>query len=328
MTAQKNGGDFSAESFWKFFRESPACRLNLLREEKVQVLMETESTNSVLMNLGSNQVPLLDPSGNLTEAGKSLDLNLCASACQTKGRGRLGRTFVSPDSTGIYFSLSIVAPGGIHDPGIYTVTSCVAVCRAIEKLYGTKCSIKWVNDIYCGGKKICGILTEGIVNSQAARIEGAVIGIGINILSSSEFSGDLKSKAGGILDERANGSGQSAVSLQFNRSQLLAECINQIILAMSAEGLIPHGESSIDGLKTTPAIQATRTWPTVLDEYRSRSILMGKTVTVTQVIGSEDSRYSATVTGISDDYGLLVRLADGECRTLHSGEVSLHETKL
>ncbi len=308
MTEQKNGDQFTAESFWKFFRESAAGHLGLLREEKVQVLKETDSTNSVLMNLGSRAVPLLDPCGNLTESGKNLDLRVCASACQTKGRGRLGRTFVSPDSTGIYFSLSVVAPGGIHDPGIYTVTSCVAVCRAIEKLYGTRCSIKWVNDIYCGGKKICGILTEGIVNSQASRIEGAVIGIGINILSSAEFSGDLRSKAGGILDGKANGSddGETSGAPAFNRSQLLAECISQILLAMNSEDVMPA----------------------VLDEYRSRSILTGKTVTVTQVIGSEDSRYNATVTGISDDYGLMVRLADGSSRTLHSGEVSLHETRL
>ena len=76
----------------------------------------------------------------------------------------------------------IYAPeNGITEPAKLTAFSAVAVCRAIKKLYGIQPSIKWINDIFIGGKKVSGILTEGIMNFETARIESAVIGIGINI---------------------------------------------------------------------------------------------------------------------------------------------------
>ena len=94
---------------------------------------------------------------------------------QTAGRGRLGRTFVSPRGTGLYMSL-LIRPDEHFEPGRFTVLAAVAVCRAIEELTPLRPRIKWVNDLFLRGKKICGILAEGAG-------ECAVVGIGVNLLT-------------------------------------------------------------------------------------------------------------------------------------------------
>lgn len=89
---------------------------------------------------------------------------------QTGGRGRLGRAFQSPGGTGLYMSLLLPLPGG---PPV-TITAAVAVCLAIEETTGLAPKIKWVNDLFLRGKKVCGILAEGVENQ-------VVVGIGVNV---------------------------------------------------------------------------------------------------------------------------------------------------
>ncbi|MBQ0039639.1 MAG: biotin--[acetyl-CoA-carboxylase] ligase [Treponema sp.] len=256
-----------------------------------------DSTNTFLMNKAAEHVPLLDEKGTLTDGGKKFNLQVMAAETQTKGRGRLGRTFESPDHSGIYFSFAFVPEGGISDPALITVSACVGVCRAIEKTYGIKSRIKWVNDIYCNGKKVCGILTEGIVNPAAGRIDGCVCGIGINIRTGDTFDSQLKNKAGGILD------GIDPSTKMAGRREFLQCCLDEI------HEILIGGQN-------------------IIQEYKDRSLLSGMTVTVTPVIGDDTTSYKGTVTEITDDFGLKVILEDGSEKTLHSGEVSLHDTDL
>ena len=95
---------------------------------------------------------------------------LCADS-QTAGRGRLGRSFLSPENTGIYMSLLLPLP---EDDLPLTVRAAAAVCRAVEEVTGQRLLIKWVNDLFLDGKKVCGILAEGVENM-------AVLGIGLNV---------------------------------------------------------------------------------------------------------------------------------------------------
>ncbi len=95
---------------------------------------------------------------------------LCADS-QTAGRGRLGRTFLSPEGTGIYMSLLLPLRS---DDLPLTIRAAVAVCRAVEEVCGLSLKIKWVNDLFLQGKKVCGILAEGVENM-------AVLGIGLNV---------------------------------------------------------------------------------------------------------------------------------------------------
>src|SRR5574344_1418381 len=113
---------------------------------------------------------------------------------QTSGRGRLGRKFYSPENTGIYFSI-IYSSREIINPGIITATAAVAVCRAIEKIYNVSAKVKWVNDVFVNNKKVCGILTEGIVNSKTLKIEAAIIGRGINIIFNKNLPEELDRKS-------------------------------------------------------------------------------------------------------------------------------------
>ena len=83
---------------------------------------------------------------------------------QTGGRGRLGRSFHAPAGTGIYMSLILKTAADFSKAMLVTTAASVAVCRAIRKVCGADPQIKWVNDIYLNGKKVCGILTEAVTD--------------------------------------------------------------------------------------------------------------------------------------------------------------------
>lgn len=109
---------------------------------------------------------------------------------QTAGKGRLGRSFYSPKDTGIYMTYVFPIDKLCTDMVRVTTAACVAVARVLN--CGVK--IKWVNDLYLGGKKICGILTETV---KAAEHNYIMIGIGIN-LTTADFPDDIRHKAGAI----------------------------------------------------------------------------------------------------------------------------------
>ena len=103
--------------------------------------------------------------------------NVCIIADrQTAGRGRLGRTFESPMG-GLYMSFTVYGADTLGDH--LTAKTAVAAARAIEKVTHLDCGIKWVNDIYAGGKKLCGILAEGVW--QNGKLAAVIIGIGVNL---------------------------------------------------------------------------------------------------------------------------------------------------
>lgn len=108
---------------------------------------------------------------------------------QTAGKGRLGRSFYSPADTGIYMTYVF----RVGEIGMDTVRVTTAASVAVAKALNCGAQIKWVNDLYCGGKKICGILTE------TAKMEHTyvLVGIGIN-LTTTDFPGDIRQKAGSI----------------------------------------------------------------------------------------------------------------------------------
>lgn len=116
---------------------------------------------------------------------------------QTAGRGRQGKSFYSPPKTGIYFSLVIRPHTSLQNAVTATTAAAVAVCRAIETLTDKKPKIKWVNDVYLDGKKICGILTEAMSNFEDGTVDSVIIGIGVNI-NTSDFPDSVE--GAGCLD--------------------------------------------------------------------------------------------------------------------------------
>ena len=150
--------------------------------------------------------------------------------------------------------------------------------------------IKWVNDIYLGGKKVAGILTEGQLSIESGRLEFAVVGIGFNLLvPDGGYPEEIRQRAGAIFESRA-----SLPDDIYNR--LAAQFTNEYFK-------IYPGLASAD----------------FLDEYRARSFIIGRTVTVLRGIDS----WEAEVAAINDDFSLSVRSADGKIERLSSGEVTL-----
>ncbi|MCM1114857.1 MAG: biotin--[acetyl-CoA-carboxylase] ligase [Clostridium sp.] len=133
---------------------------------------------------------------------------------QTAGRGRQGKSFYSPASTGIYFSLVIRPKTNLQNAVTATTAAAVAVCKAVEKLTDKNPKIKWVNDVFLNGKKICGILTEAITNFEEGVVDSVIIGIGVNI--NTESFPDSAQQAGSL-------------DTDINRSLLIAEICNELI---------------------------------------------------------------------------------------------------
>ena len=213
------------------------------------------------------------------ELAASGERNVCVVADrQTGGRGRRGRSFFSPSGSGLY--LSAVLPP--EDLTLLTVRAAVCVAETLEGAIGEQTEIKWVNDILLHGKKICGILAEGAFGPDR-KLEYAVVGIGINVLRT-EFPPELLDVAGDV---------ESLTGRRLDKSILLDRLLAKLE-------------------------EKTRTPADILLQYRNRSMVIGKPVTVTR--GTE--RFRANALSVDDSGGLWVE-RDGEKMLLSSGEVSV-----
>lgn len=176
-----------------------------LNRKKIENLTENYSV-FVYDTIGSTNV-------EAREIAKQVDTNIIVcSEEQTQGKGRQGKSFYSPKNTGLYFS--VVLPRSENTVNITCLTA-VAVTRAIEKLTDLKPQIKWVNDIYVDGKKVCGILVQAIENNRL------VIGIGVNI-STADFPYEISDSA-------------SSLNRDIDRNELLAEIVKNISVLESID---------------------------------------------------------------------------------------------
>lgn len=155
-------------------------------------------------NMDVLHYPCVDSTNNcckrLLADGKKGEFLVIADE-QSAGRGRQGKSFYSPSKTGVYFSLVLRPHTALQNVVTATTAASVAVCRAIEELTDKKPKIKWVNDVYLDGKKICGILTEAIGNFEENIVDSVIIGIGINI-NTQDFPDDIS--IAGCLNTKVN----------------------------------------------------------------------------------------------------------------------------
>ena len=239
-----------------------------------QVFPVVASTNTLLKSMALEDAP----------AGTAV-----VAVQQSAGRGRLGRRFYSPSGSGLYLSL-LLRPD-LSPPEATRLTACaaVSVAESIEELSGKAAGIKWVNDVYMGGKKVCGILTEAGLDLESGRLGFVVVGIGIN----------LREPEGGFPEEISRIAG--AV---FNR-----EAIPELRSRLAA--LI------LDKLTDYAADPAS---DQLFEAYKKRSFVPGKNILVLSP-GKEPVKAEAL--DLNRDYSLLVRLADGSTQSLSSGEVSI-----
>ncbi len=219
------------------------------------------------------------------ENGEKEGLVIVASA-QTEGKGRRGRSFFSPGGTGVYMSI-LLRPTLLGSDALHiTTAAAVAVAEGIEAVSGKKAEIKWVNDIFVGGRKVSGILTEGSSDLETGRLSYAVLGIGVNVLPpEGGFPKELAGIADSLFEKDAG---------EF-RNALIASILNSFYRYYSR---LPERD--------------------YLRQYKERSMVIGKRVAVLQ--GAE--REEGLVLGI-DDHARLMVLIDGETRFFSSGEVSV-----
>ncbi len=301
----------------ELFSETFSNRFPELSDCQIECFKEIDSTNTYAKRLLAECGNLRDSRGQLTPAGKRFHKAVIVAEKQTAGRGRLGRTFVSPEKTGIYISVIYAPEGGITNPARLTASAAVAICRAIKNVLAhhpeaadIEPQIKWINDIFVGGKKVCGVLAEGVANFESGMIEAAVVGMGINIKKNkTAFEGELADVAG-TLEDALSQTSPDAPAPSISRVQLAAEIAGQVLNIFEEDSSSPAAHKSI------------------IKEYKEASFLLGQELTVYPLIGDEKSSYKARATDIDENAGLIVTLKDGSQRTLSSGEVTLKSSSL
>ena len=212
---------------------------------------------------------------------------LIISETQTSGRGRLGRSFYSPRSTGLYLTLIIPPILKDTDISLLTPAAAVAVTRVLSGITEKDLKIKWVNDIYADDKKICGILAEAVADIENGGFAGFAVGIGIN-LDTRDFPDDIANIA------------DSLRTPDTDRARLAAEIANKLFdfaEKLSEKEFLP--------------------------EYRSRSYVTDKDIYFIK----HGEKTNAHAIGIDDDGGLIVKLENGDITVLRGGEISIRLNK-
>ena len=207
---------------------------------------------------------------------------------QTGGRGRMGRSFLSPKDKGIYLSMLFrpeIPPARAVN---LTAFAAVAVCEGVEAVCGARPGIKWTNDIILNGKKLCGILTEMSVEGETGALQYIVTGIGVNV-NQSDFPQSLRGMATSLSMELGH---------EVPRGRLCA-------------GII----SAMDGMYHT----WRRGGGDTLARYRARCVTLGREVRLLRG-GTEKEAFAEE---IDEDFGLIVRYPDGRRETVNTGEVSV-----
>jgi len=241
-------------------------------------LDEVDSTNSYLKQLAAQGAP----HGTVVIA-----------EAQSGGRGRMGRPFVSESGKGLFLSL-LLRPDGEAAKNVTTLTSLVAVCvcEAIAAVAGVEPSIKWVNDILVGDRKLCGILLEMSMVAELGQVDYVVVGVGINVhYQASDFPVELRERVTSLA---------MLTDEPMSRARLAAELIDRL--------------AEMYASLADPSDYVAR--------YRARSATAGREILI---LRGGESR-PAFAEGIAEDCGLQIRYPDGTEEVLYYGETSIRGT--
>jgi len=209
---------------------------------------------------------------------------------QTGGRGRQGRSFLSPKGKGVYLTLLYRPKVSLAYAPTLTAYAAVAVCDGIEAACGVRPGIKWTNDILLGQKKISGILTEMSVEGETGALQYVITGIGMNVLHEpGDFPPELREAAGSL---------SMALGRPVSRSRLCACVINALEDMYAAW---PAGSGDY------------------YERYRSGCLTRGRYIRFLR----QGEYVEAYAEDIDPQFGLIVTHADGTRETLRAGEVSI-----
>lgn len=242
----------------------------------IRVFQETSSTNEVADKLGRDGVK---------------EGVVVFAESQTKGRGRLGRNWVSPAGKGLWMSVLLRPPLPPQCATQVTVAAAAALHRAIEARAGLKAEIKWPNDILLGGKKVCGILTE--MSAETEKIKYIVLGIGLNVnFESADFPPELRATATSLKIE----AGKS-----FSRAEIAAGILRAL---NDTYGAILKGQ-----------------FEKIADEWESHCATVGREVEIDTGTRVIHGRAEA----LDSEGALLVRTQHGRLERIIGGDVTLRK---
>lgn len=243
--------------------------------EALHCYQQVGSTNTLAKKMAARGAP----HGTVLVAG-----------AQSEGRGRMGRSFLSPPDSGVYLSI-LLRPACAPEALMHlTCAAAVAAADAVEKVTGTAPQIKWINDLVMGSRKVAGILTELALCPGTGRVDYAVIGIGINCRQQArDFPEELREVAGSLAMATGTDVAPSA----------MAAALMEALWKMDLQLL--SGKAAI------------------MDRYRQRCLTLGREVSL---LRSGEIRHGS-VLDMDDDGALLVRLSDGHTEWINSGEASV-----
>lgn len=242
----------------------------------IRVFEQTTSTNDVIEKLARD--------------GVREGVVVFAEA-QTKGRGRLGRKWISPERKGLWFSVLLRPDLRPQEATQLTVASATALRRAIQSETGLKPEIKWPNDLLVGGKKVAGILTE--LSAELDRVKHVILGIGVDVnLGAGEFPPELRKQATSLKIEAGR---------VISRPELAAAILRELD---SDYARICAGKFS-----------------GIADEWEKHCTTIGKEVTVQ--IG--DRKIRGRAESLDDAGALLLRTEHGRLETITGGDVTLEK---
>jgi BirA family biotin operon repressor/biotin-[acetyl-CoA-carboxylase] ligase len=242
----------------------------------IQVFEQTTSTNDVIEKLARDGVK---------------EGVVVFAESQTRGRGRLGRKWISPARKGLWFSILLRPDLRPQETTQLTVASATALRRAIQSETGLKPEIKWPNDILIGGKKVAGILTE--LSAELDKVRCVILGIGIDVnLDAGELPAELKKTATSLKIETGE---------MVSRAELAAAILRELDEDYSC---VCAGKFS-----------------KVADEWEKHCATIGRNVTVQ--IGERKIRGRAE--SLDDDGALLLRTEHGHLERITGGDVTLEK---
>lgn len=232
--------------------------------------------------LGSTNTAAMELAGGKTSEGA-----LVIAEVQTEGKGRLGRKWVSVSGVGLWFSVILkpkISPRRATD---LTFIAGLAVAKAISAHTGLKAGLKWPNDVYINGKKICGILTE--IKSGPDLVQFLVLGIGINVnTAKASFPKEFRDHA-------------TSVALELGREVSRLALLKEILLELEIKYEVYKKEG----------------FESFLSDWKKNSITMDKRV---KVKGLHEN-YEGIAEDIDKDGALLLRRDSGELQKIYSGDV-------
>ncbi|MBE0425475.1 MAG: biotin--[acetyl-CoA-carboxylase] ligase [Nitrospirae bacterium] len=222
-------------------------------------------------------------------AEKSDEGTVVLADSQERGRGRLGRAWISPPGTNIYMSVIIKPTLGNENITLITIMAAVSCAIALRRLTGLDISIKWPNDIVLNNKKLGGILTELKIYDK--KIIFAIIGIGINVnVGIDVFPEDVRKIATSLRRETGR---------VYSRNEIVAEILNEIDYWHK---FLNEKDKNI-----------------LLSEWQRFASTLGREVMV--VTGKES--YRGLAESIDNQGMLMLRLPSGELKRISTGDLKV-----